>query len=396
MYRIGFVLEQALGHVTHAKNLMANVPADSEVTPYWGPVPWETRGLAARLPVYRSNWTVRAGLRTRALLREMAREVARDAASRDASGSRGKTGLDALFFHTQVPAILAAGWLKRVPGVVSLDATPMQYDQLGEFYDHAAGPAAFERYKWRLNRDCFRAARHLVTWANWTKRGLVADYGVPADKVTVIPPGVNTDEWRRPAPRVREDEPVKILFVGGNFERKGGKVLLDAFRRLSAEGERGDAPQVELHLVTRDAVPAGRGLFVYNDLNANSSRLKRLYHECDIFCLPTYGDSMPLVLSEAGAAGLPAVTTSVAAIPEVVSDGETGFIIPTGDAAALTAALRTLVCDRELRLRVGAAAVERVSREFDSPRNTVRLLDLLKQVARAGADERRVANRSEA
>jgi glycosyltransferase involved in cell wall biosynthesis len=389
MYRIGFILEQALGHVTHSKNLMANVPSDSEVAAYWGLVPWETDGPGGRLPLYRSNWTVRAGLRARALLREMTSRASSDARGGD------RPGLDALFFHTQVPAILAADWLRRVPGVVSLDATPIQYDQLGEYYDHAMGPALLEGYKWRLNRDCFRAARHLVAWTAWTKRGLVADYEVPADKITVIPPGVNTDEWRCPTPRVRSQGPVKILFVGGNFERKGGNVLLDAFRRLAAEAARGDAPELELHVVTRDTVPLERGLRVYNDLSANSEGLQQLYRESDIFCLPTFGDSQPLVLSEAGAAGLPAVTTDVAAIPELVRDGETGLVVPPGDRDALTAALRRLFCDEDLRLRLGTAAVETVSREFNSPKNTARLLGLLKQVAQAGADERRVAHRAE-
>jgi glycosyltransferase involved in cell wall biosynthesis len=387
MVRIGFIMEQALGHATHTRNLMANVPADPEVAPYWGLVPWETRGLAARLPVYRSNWTVRAGLRARGLVRELAHEAARDAAQ-GGNGSRGN-GLDALFFHTQVPAVLAADWLRRVPGVVSLDATPLQYDELGDYYGHSAGPAALERYKWRLNRDCFRAARHLVAWAAWTKRGLVADYEVPADKVTVIPPGVNADEWRRPAPRERHGGAVKILFVGANLERKGGKVLLEAFHTLAAEAARGEVPEVELHLVTRDTVPAERGLFVYNDISANSDRLKALYHASDIFCLPTYGDCLPMVLSEAGAAGLPSVTTNVAGIPEIVRDGETGLLMPRGDGAALSAALRRLLCDEDLRLRMGARAVEVVSRDFDARRNATRLLDLLKQVAREGREERR-------
>jgi glycosyltransferase involved in cell wall biosynthesis len=102
---------------------------------------------------------------------------------------------------------------------------------------------------------------------------------------------------------------------------------------------------------------AGRAqLFVYNDISPNSDHLKRLYHECDIFCLPTFGDCQPMVLSEAGAAGLPAVTTDVAAIPEIVRDGETGLLVPPGDAEALAAALRRLLCDEELRLRLGSGA----------------------------------------
>ncbi len=358
-YRIGFVLEQALGHVTHTRNLQANVPKDPAIQPAWALIPWETSGLAARTPIYKSNWTVRAGLRARRAVGHMARQHP----------------LDGLFFHTQVPAVLAANWLRRLPSVVSLDATPIQYDELGQFYGHDSGPAWLEAAKWRLNRDCFRAARKLVAWTEWTRAGLLKDYEVLTDKVAVIPPGVNARDWHAPAPR-SPGAAVKILFVGGNLERKGGLVLLEAFRVLRALG-------AELHLATRDAVPDQPGVRVYRDMQPNSDALKQLYWACDIFCLPTYGDCLPMVLSEAGAAGLPLVSTRVAAIPEIARDGETGLLVPPGDAAALGAALRRLIEDADLRRRLGARAIEVVDREYDAEKNTLRLLDLIKGVVDA-------------
>jgi glycosyltransferase involved in cell wall biosynthesis len=355
VYNIGFIMEQALGHVTHTKNLQANVPNDPDVRAHWGLIPFGATGLAGRIPVYKSNWTVRAGIRARGAVARIARE----------------TNLDALFFHTQVPAILAAGWLRKIPGVVSLDATPMQYDELGQFYQHEPGPAWMESLKWRLNRDCYRAARHLVAWGEWTKRGLIDGYEVPADKITVIPPGVNVRDWQRPMPRARHEGPAKILFVGANLERKGGLLLLDAFRALRPLG-------VELHLVTKDKVASEPGLFVYNTMQPNSQPLKDLYHSCDIFALPTFGDCLPMVLSEAGAAGMAVVSTNVAAIPEIVRDGETGLIVPAGNTAALTEALRRLAASPELRLSLAERATAHVSREYDARKNAGRLLDLLK------------------
>jgi len=364
MYNIAFVIEQALGHVTHGKNLQANVPKDPEVRPYWALVPWETRGMAARLPVYRSNWTVRAGWRARRMVGELARQAK----------------LDAILFHTQVPAVLSVNWLRRIPGVVSLDATPLQSDELGEFYGHAAGPAWLERLKWRLNCDCLAAARRVVTWTAWTKAGVVRDYKTPAEKVTVIPPGVNVRDWVNPGSRAGRGGPVKILFVGGDLERKGGLLLLEAFRELRTSAS-APASTVELHLATRATLPPEPGLFVYNNMQPNSAPLKQLYHDSDIFCLPTYGDCLPMVLSEAGAAGLPAVATAVAGIPEIVQEGETGLLVPRGDVPALTAALARLAADADLRQRMGGRAVEVVSAGFDAERNTFRLLDLLKEVA---------------
>lgn len=366
-YNIGFIIEQALGHVTHGKNLQVNVPKDESVSPLWGLPAFETTGIASKIPLYKSNWTVRASLQTRRLVADMNRQ----------------TELDALFFHTQVTAVLAKKWVKRFPSIVSLDATPVQYDELGEFYQHETGSGWLEGVKWRLNRDCYRAANHLVTWTDWAKQSLVADYQVSAEKITVIPPGVNTRDWYRATPRRLENKPVKILFVGGNLQRKGGKLLLEAFRTLRQELPALDSRvpniELELHLVTRDQVAQEPGLFVYNNMSANSAPLKKLYHDCDIFCLPTYGDCLPMVLSEAGAAGLPVVSTKLAGIPEIVQEDKTGFLVPCGDVPALTNALMRLVVSPELRLQQGARAVEVVTNGFDAERNTFRLLELIKE-----------------
>ena len=219
-----------------------------------------------------------------------------------------------------------------------------------------------------------------VTWSSWARQGLIDEYEVPREKVTVIPPGVIIADWRTPEPRRLHGGPVRILFVGGDLERKGGLVLLDAWRRINAAREAG-APMVQLHLVTKDAVPAELGLVVHHDMQPNSEALKQLYRDSDVFCLPTYGDCLPMVLSEAGAAGLPAISTSVAAIGEITRDGETGFIVPPGDVEALAAALQRLIDNPELRMRMGESAVELVTRDFDAARNAQRLLNLLKHVA---------------
>jgi glycosyltransferase involved in cell wall biosynthesis len=364
-YEFGFILEQSLGHVTHAKNLVANVARDADVHAHWGLIDFEASGVVGNIPVYRRNWTVRAGARAY-------RAVAR---------MNKQTKLDALFFHTQVPAILAQRWVRKIPSIVSLDATPLQYDELGSFYNHAKGPAWLEDWKWRLNRNCFRSARRLVAWSEWTKLGLVRDYEVPADKITVIPPGVNVHEWRRPMPRVPHANPVKILFVGGDLERKGGLMLLEAFRALRHL-------RLELHLVTKARLPPEPDVFIYNNLEANSQPLKDLYHSCDIFALPTFGDCLPMVLSEAGASGMAIISTNVAAISEIVRNGETGLMVPAGDVVSLTQALRDLATNSALRMSLGERAMVHVSRHYDAPTNASKLLGLLKAEASLAREER--------
>ena len=358
VYDIAFVLEQALGHITHAKNLQANVPKDPEVRAHWALVDFATEGIASQIPIYNSNWTVRAGMRARQQLAQLARQ----------------NKLHAAFFHTQVPAILARSWLERIPSIVSLDASPLQYDQFGQAYQHDKGAAWLESLKWRLNRDCYKTARRLVAWSDWTKQGLVKDYEVPPEKVVVIPPGVNVADWRSPSLPKASSGPVKILFVGANFERKGGLNLLEAFRALRPLG-------IELHLVTKDRIAAEPGLFIYNDMEPNSQALKQLYHGCDIFALPTFGDILPMVLSEAGAAGLAIVSTNIAGIPEIVRPEDTGLLVSPGDTDALKQALQRLIERPDERLSFASRALAHVARRYDAETNARQLLDMLKAEA---------------
>ena len=170
---------------------------------------------------------------------------------------------------------------------------------------------------------------------------------------------------------------MRVLFVGGDLVRKGGAVLVEAVRALRHSGV-----PVELDLVTRDDLEPGAGIRVHHGLAPNSQPLVDLYRRADVFCLPTLGDCLPMVLSEAGAAGLPLISTDVGAINEIVRQGETGLLVPPGDPVALATALERLVDDRDLRRRLGEGAQRVTSAEFDAAANARRLVDLLVSVSR--------------
>jgi glycosyltransferase involved in cell wall biosynthesis len=358
------VLEQTLGHVTHAKNLQALLPETEAIEPTFALVRFEVEGWRARIPGF-SNWTIRAGLRAR----------------RSVRGARRARGFDAVFVHTQVPAVLLGRASGGLPTIVSLDATPKQYDSLGAHYQHAVGHPIVERAKDSLNKRCFERASHLVAWTSWTKQSVVEDYGIESDKVTVIAPGVDTHRWMRdqsnPDARATDDT-VRILFVGGDLARKGGHHLLRAFERVRRDVGR----PVELHLVTTTPVDPGPGVEVHDSMTPNSADLIDLYHRCDVFCLPTLGDCLPMVLAEAAAADLAIVSTDVGAIGELVRDGETGLLVPPDDPDAIELALRRLIDGRELRERLGTKARELVVAEHDAARNAERLVELIRSTSR--------------
>src|SRR5262249_15437597 len=119
-YRIGFVMEHTLGHVTHAQNFRASVDTDPDVTATWIPVAIYQPDHWNKTPLVRGNWTLRASLRARRQVQAVLREHP----------------LDALFFHTQVTALFARGLMKRIPTIVSMDATPINFDSIGLPYNH--------------------------------------------------------------------------------------------------------------------------------------------------------------------------------------------------------------------------------------------------------------------
>jgi len=357
--KLGFALEYSLGHTTHAQNLKRVLQGRLDIVPTYVDLPYDgLAGAWTRLPGVRSNWSLRASLG--AWL-----------------GLRGRAnGLDGALFHTQVTALFSPGLMRRMPSVISLDATPMQYDALGAFYGHVpSGSARIEALKKRLNQRAFRSARRLVTWSQWAKDSLIADYDVPADKIMVIPPGIDTARWDFDR-SARPPGPVHLLFVGGDFARKGGDTLLEAFTRLPP------SPDVHLHIVTKtrgvgEGLP---GVTVWHDVQPNSDPLLRLFALADLFVFPTRGDCLPLAVMEALASGLPVVTTTVGALPEAVTHGETGWIVPPDDPDALADALAALASDGALRARLACQA-RAVGRErFDAAKNYGRLVETIRTV----------------
>jgi glycosyltransferase involved in cell wall biosynthesis len=355
-----FVLEQTLGHVAHARNILRLLEANagsirSTVIPV---APLRNPTLAARIPGLRS-WSFEASRQARSALLKRLRA--------------GR--VDAVFIHTQVAALLSGSIMARVPTVVSLDATPRNYDSQGASYGHSVSHPALEAVKLRLNQSIFRRAAALVTWCRWAADSLVADYGVPASRITVIRPGVDIERFR-PQPRDGATDTVRILFVGGDFQRKGGQDLLEAMRGL--------AGRAELDVVTNAEVrvPAGVVCRVHRGLVPQAPALVNLYRAADIFALPSRGDCFPQAVAEGLAAGLPVVASTAGAIPEMVTEGVNGHLVPPGEPRALGRALEALVRSAPRRREMGHESRLLAEREHDADANNRRIVDLMLSLGR--------------
>ena len=350
-------MEQVLGHVTWYQNLRRAVTGLDSIDADWVETRlWDEHGLIERISVLPSY--VRGGLRARV-------EVGRALAHAPA---------DVLVFNTQKPAIFCQTEMRRIPSILMTDVTPLQYDRMAGLYGHAVGANSMARLaKHWTNVLNFRLAKMVVPWSNWAADSIINEYGVPRERVQVIPTGLDTSYWQ-PGIAERQHERLRLLFVGGNFERKGGRLLLDVFRGLDLQA------RAELHIVTRDPVESAPGVVVHHNIGNNSLDLLRLYQASDVFVLPTMADCFSNASIEAMAVGLPVITTNMGGIPDIVEHGKTGLLVEPGDGQELAAALTHLTDSQYERESFGKAARARALHLFDARINAARILGLVERV----------------
>lgn len=362
--RVTFVMEQHIGHQTYYQNLRRGVEQDGKITAVWMPVTYNgASNLLTRLPGISNSLrgTLQGMIQVRRAL----------------SGGH----YDVAFFNTQVPAALAARKVRRRPYVLASDITPIQYDGMSHLYGHQPDKAGLlASYKHRINVGLMRGAARILPWSHWTRDSLIRDYGVSAERIDVVPPGVDLQLWK-PANTERRAGPLRILFVGGDLYRKGGATLLETFRMLP----RGSA---ELHLVTRSQITPEEGVHTYYTMRPNSPELIALYQSADVFVLPTEAEAFGIAAIEASAAGLAIIATAVGGLADVVSDGETGFLVKPHDVTNLHALLGRLADKPELRVRMGRAARQRAETYFDAQRNAARVIEHLRAAVTEAAATR--------
>jgi starch synthase len=188
----------------------------------------------------------------------------------------------------------------------------------------------------------------------------------------VIPFGITVGPPVTPQPT---PGPPRVTFVGTTMERKGGWTLLQAF-------EESLVGSCRLTLVTRDRVRPTAGVEVINHAFPGDGQVARLLAETAVFALPTEIDKSPYSVLEAMAAGVPVVTTTVGAIPEMVPDQVAGILVAPGDRRGLARAIAELLDDDVARRRMGAAARARVLERFDAWRTTADLVRVLEEARR--------------
>jgi glycosyltransferase involved in cell wall biosynthesis len=232
--------------------------------------------------------------------------------------------------------------------------------QLAELYGGKKlgfpGSAVNARLRRLVDRGCY-----FLCMSQWYRDALRREFAVSEDRLVLLPFYVDTEKWM-PAERKASNARPQVLFIGGDFRRKGGDVVYE-LARLAEVGP----PNVR----------------VYRSFAPESAELVRLTAASDVFILPTRADTSSLAAMEAAACGVPAIVTRCGGVPEIVLDGSTGSVLSVPSADAFAAELSAYLADPSMAAERGRNARQHILRNYSK---TVHLAILRDVIARAAAE----------
>jgi alpha-maltose-1-phosphate synthase len=285
-----------------------------------------------------------------------------------------------------------AAMLYGIPHVMtmhSLEALrPWKAEQLGGGYAVST---------W-CERTSAASAAAVVAVSDGMKVDILAAYPeIPAERVRVIRNGIDTDEYR-PDPRtgvlarygVDLGRPY-VIFVGRITRQKGVPVLLRAASRLVPEAQlvllagAADTPE-QLAEVTElvDGLRASRSGVIWIPEMLPKPEVIQLLTHATVFACPSIYEPLGIVNLEAMACGTAVVGSRTGGIPEVVTDGETGLLVPVGEPEPLADALNVLLRDPDRAEAMGQAGRKRAVSEFGWPAIAAQTADLYAELAHSG------------
>ncbi|HKA63705.1 MAG TPA: glycogen synthase [Methylomirabilota bacterium] len=267
-----------------------------------------------------------------------------------------------------------------VPLVVTLHSLeplrPWKADQLGTGYVVSS---------WAERLAVERADRVIAVSAQM-RADILANFRVEPERVVVLHNGVDAQAFTRTERREALDrhgvrEPY-ALFVGRISEQKGIFQLLEAARQLP-EGVQlvlcASSPDTPELLTRLQTAVSGRPQIRWINAMLPVEEVVQIYSRAAVFVCPSIYEPFGIINLEAMACGTPVVASRVGGIPEVVVDGETGWLVEPGDPAALAHALRTALADPQRARRMGEAGRRRVEAHFSWDRIAALTMDVYQQ-----------------
>lgn len=270
---------------------------------------------------------------------------------------------DLLFFQSHRLCVPFAKYIETIPTIVALDATPRSA-HLGNMLAYA-WPAKLKALASRIydslwygpifkNVDYFLARTALVA------NSLTQDYGVAQEQIAVTYSPLTLSNIKHSSSISPREKP-HLLFIGNDFDRKGGPFLLEVFEKYLL-------PCCSLTIVSKDPALLQRKWpqnvrFIPGIAH---EQIHNVYLDSDIFVMPTWKDEMGIVICEAMAAGLPIVARNAGAQSELIDHGQNGFLMSyDSDVESWAFEIRKLVESSFLREKFGIASQEKAKALFD-------------------------------
>jgi glycosyltransferase involved in cell wall biosynthesis len=250
-------------------------------------------------------------------------------------------------------------------------------------------------YPFFMQEVVARRLDRIITGSHNSRQSVMQAFALREDRVTAIHDGVDTRVFR---PLELPRRLNGLLYVGNSDDRnKGARYLIEAAAILRDRGA-----YFHLSFVDRPGAEAAprlvhalglddRVTFVNQERarqgwgRLSEAELARVYNEAQILVSPSLYEGFGLPAAEASACGTPVIATTAGALPEVIAAGETGVLVPPGDAEALADAIEALLADPDRRIAMGAAGVERINGRFSWRVCAERTAELYEDVLRARA-----------
>jgi len=267
-------------------------------------------------------------------------------------------------------ALLRLAAMFGVPSVLHLHGS-----EFAQFYQRLSPRTARA-----LVASMNRAAKIIVIGRYWQDY-LINTLAIDPARIAIIHNGVPL-----PAQRLRSDRTgCRIVYLGALGQRKGTADLLTALASpalTSLDWQADIAGNGDVAMYQTLATTLGLAHRVTLPGWVSAETAQSLLAAGDILVLPSYAEGLPVAVLEAMAAGLAVITTPVGAIPDLVLDGETGFLVNAGDIDALTDRLVRLVADPALRQSLGAEGRRRIEASFTIEAAAANIAKLYQEVAK--------------
>jgi glycosyltransferase involved in cell wall biosynthesis len=191
----------------------------------------------------------------------------------------------------------------------------------GKSEDYKYAPKSIIR-KYINSKYC----KKILPWSNWSKRRILSEFPEIENKIEVVYPSIPTQKFKKN----KNSKKIKILFIGRDFETKGGKIAVEVLDNITKRYDDiegvviSDTPKEIL-----DKYIKNKKIKFMNLVN-QKELFKNIYPSADIFLYPTFSDTFGFAILEAQSFGLPVLvqkTRSTHTVEETIEDGKTGFIV---------------------------------------------------------------------